>query len=71
MDPSSLDNKFIAMVDKWMKASEDKIQDPYISLHWYDAGGQEQEVTFDNVQKLGEFLRENPGLAEKVRYGTH
>ena len=66
MDPSYLDRKFIKMVDKWMKESEDKIQDPYISLCWYNAVGEEKEVCFDSLSELGQFLRENPGLAEKV-----
>jgi len=66
MDPSYLDNKFIAMVDKWMNESEDKHQDPYISLCCYNAVGEEKEVCFESVQELGKYLRENPGLAEKV-----
>ena len=68
MDPSYLDRKFIEMVDKWMKESEDKHQDPYVALHWYNATGEEKEITFDNVQELGQYLRENPGLGEKVGY---
>jgi len=64
-----IDKKFIEMVDKWMEESEDKIQDPYVSIHWYNATGEEKEVCFDNVQELGQFLRENPGLAWlSVRY---
>jgi len=30
---------------------------------------EEKEVTFDNVQELGEFLRKNRWIAEKVGYG--
>ena len=46
----------------------------YISLNWYEPIGsgpgldEEKEVTFDNVQELGKFLKQNPGLAEKVGY---
>ena len=46
-----------------------------ISLNWYEPIGsgpaldEEKEVTFDNVQELAKFLKENPGLAEKVGYG--
>ena len=29
---------------------------------------EEKEVTFDTLQELGKFLKENPGLAEKVGY---
>ena len=60
------------MVDKWMKESEDKIQDPYVSIHWYNAVGQEKEVCFDSLQELGKYLREIQdlrrrwGLGEKV-----
>jgi len=68
MDPSYLDRKFIEMIDKWMKESEDKIQDPYVSIHWYNAVGKEKEVCFDSFEELIKFLRENPRLAEKVRY---
>jgi len=68
MDPSYLDRKFIEMVDKWMKEKEDKHQDSYVSIHWYNAIGEEKEVCFDNVQELGQYLRENPRLAEKVGY---
>ena len=62
-------------MDKWIKESEDKIQDPYLSLHWYEPIGsgpgldEEKEVCFDNVKELGKFLKQNPGLAEKVGYG--
>ena len=56
-----------------MKESEDKIQDPYISLHWYEpigsGGTEEKEVCFDSLKELGQFLRENLKLAEKVGYG--
>ena len=46
-------------------------QDPYVSIHWYNAVGEEKEVCFDNVQGLAKFLRENPGLAEKVGDGQY
>ena len=68
--------KLIAIVDKWIKESEDKIQDPYLSLHWYEPIGsgseavEEKEVTFDNLEELGEFLKQNPRLEEKVGYAN-
>jgi len=53
MDPSYLDRKFIEMVDKWMKEKDEKYQDPYVSIHWYDATGEEKEVIFDSLKELG------------------
>ena len=71
-EPYYFDKKAIAMVDKWVKENEDRIKDPFLSLHWYEPIGsgpgmdEEKEVTFDNVQELAKFLKENPRLAEKV-----
>jgi len=57
-----------------LKKARDQIKDPYLSLHWYEPIGsgpglhEEKEVTFDNLEELGKFLKQNPGLAEKVGY---
>ena len=40
----------------------------FLTLNWYEPDG-EREVTFDNVQELAKFLKERPGIAEKVGYG--
>ena len=68
------DKKAIAIVDKWIEESKDKIKDPFISLHWYEPIGsrfgfdEEKEMTFDNLEELWKFLKQNPRLAEKVGY---
>ena len=39
--------------------------------NWYEpigSGPGEKEVCFDSLEELGKYLRENPGLAEKVGY---
>ena len=62
-------------MDNWIEESKDKIKGPYVSLHWYEPMGQipdfteEKEVTFDTLEELGEFLKQNAGLGQKVGYG--
>jgi len=36
MEPYYFDKKAIAIVDKWIKESEEPYQDAYISLNWYE-----------------------------------
>jgi len=50
------------------------IRNVFLTLNWYEPIGQspdfseEKEVTFDNLQELVKFLKQNRWIAEKVGY---
>jgi len=74
MEHYYFDKKAIAIMDKWVKESEEPYQGCLYILKLDEPIGsgpglhEEKEVTFDNLQELGKFLKQNPRLAEKVGY---
>ena len=69
MEDYYLDKKAIQTIETWIKESEG-IRNVFLTLNWYEPIGQtpdfseEKEVTFDNLQELGEFLKQNRWIAE-------